>query len=580
MKGWLAGACLVAAASAYGFQAAAPAAAAKGSIEGQVVNGMTGAPLKKVNVRLTTIPDRPANGGRGPAVAAGGRGQGSGGAQPMAMPMGPGGMRSNIITKETDETGRFSFTGLEAARYQLSAERTGFLRQNYGARRYSSGGTPIRLGQDQQVRDVLMKMSPQAVLAGRVLDEDGEPAANVNVRAFKYQYRSGKKQWTEVNSGQTSDIGEFRIPNLEPGKYLIATRSRNPNNGPPQMMVSNQPLPDTPETMYASTYYPSTTDAANAVPVEVGAGGEMRGIDIRLVKTQVFRIRGRVLGAPAPTEGRGGRGMVMVGLATREGRQTAGMSPARPPENTFEIRGVVPGSYLLFTQGGGPNAPVGYMPVEVGNRHVDGVTLTVGTGMDVGGSIKIEGASGETQASNLSVNLRPTLLQMGPAPRARAAAEGTFTLKNVAPLKYAVNVSGLPEGCYVKSVRYAGQEVPDDGLDFLSSAPIEITLSATAADLSATIVDGDGKTVSNSLVAIVPKDGPASSVQSRNTDENGAASFRNLKPGEYRVFAWEDLEPGAYQDPDVQKKFEARATTVKLEPSAKAAVQVKVIPAE
>ena len=284
---WIAYSCLAAAGAAFGFQAAP--APAKGTIEGQVLSA-SGTPLKKASVRLIAMLDIPALAG----TAAG---------QPRTAPP----QRPTVLNKETDDQGRFSFTGLEAARYQLSAERQGYLRQSYGARKYSGGGTPIRLGQDQHVKDVVFKLSPQAVITGKVVDEDGDPVTNVQVRAMKMMYRSGKKQWQEVNSGQSSDIGEYRIPSLEPGRYLVSTRPRNPNNnmgGPP-----NQPMPDTPELAYVGTYYPSTTDSANAVPVDVGPGGEIRGIDVRLVKTQVFRIRGRVLTGAAPGSGPGRGGV-------------------------------------------------------------------------------------------------------------------------------------------------------------------------------------------------------------------------------------------------------------------------------
>src|SRR5262249_9069492 len=144
-----------------------PVLPGKGSIEGQVVSQSTGLPLKRANVRLTGIGRRPEGG----------------------MP--------NMLAKETDEQGHFVFTSLSAGRYQLTVERQGYLRQNYGARKYSNGGTPLVLGQDQNVKDVLFKLSPQSVVAGKVLDEDGEPVANMQVRAWKYAYRGGKKQWTQ-----------------------------------------------------------------------------------------------------------------------------------------------------------------------------------------------------------------------------------------------------------------------------------------------------------------------------------------------------------------------------------------------
>ena len=56
--------------------------------------------------------------------------------------------------------------------------------------------------------------------------------------------------------------------------------------------------------------------------------------------------------------------------------------------------------------------------------------------------------------------------------------------------------------------------------------------------------------------------------------------MKGLKPGEYKLLAWEDVPWGAYQDPEFLKPFESRAQAVKLDDSAKQAVQLKAIPAE
>ena len=218
----------------HGYQAAP----AKGSIEGQVMNLKAGSPLKKASVQLV-----------------------------MMNPGGGGGGRGQMVVRkaaETDEQGRFAFTGLDAGKYQLSAERQGFLRQNYGARKYSGGGTPVLVAEGQNVKAIVFQLTPQAVITGKVLDEDGEGVAGQPVRALRYVYRGGRRQWSTVATAQTSDIGEFRLPNLEPGRYLVSSNARSGGMNRRQIQ-SSEPLPSVPDMMYATTYYPSTTNASTAI---------------------------------------------------------------------------------------------------------------------------------------------------------------------------------------------------------------------------------------------------------------------------------------------------------------------------
>ena len=97
----------------HGFQAAP----AKGSIEGQVMNLKAGTPLKKANVQLVMM---------NPGGAGAGRGQ---------MPV--------RKAAETDEQGRFAFTGLDAGQVSVVGRAPGIsaaeLRRAQVLRRRHSG---------------------------------------------------------------------------------------------------------------------------------------------------------------------------------------------------------------------------------------------------------------------------------------------------------------------------------------------------------------------------------------------------------------------------------------------------------
>ncbi len=44
------------------------------------------------------------------------------------------------------------------------------------------------------------------------------------------------------------------------------------------------------------------------------------------------------------------------------------------------------------------------------------------------------------------------------------------------------------------------------------------------------------------------------------TDKSGQFQFRGLPPGEYRVLAWEDVDPGAWFNPAFLAVYERYAT--------------------
>ena len=530
-------------------QTPAAPAPSKGSITGQVVNAKTGAPLRKASIRLTPVMTG---------------GQVAGAPQP------------SIRSADTDDQGRFSFSGLDAGKYRLAAERQGFLRQSYGERKYSGGGTPVLVADGQEVKGLLFRLNPQGVITGKVLDEDGEPLANVQVRAMRYLYANGKRQWMQVQNANSSDIGEYRLADLQPGRYLVSTNPRNVGRN--MVMQSNEALPQTPDLTYATTYYPSASDSTAAIPVDVGAGGEIHGIDIRLVKTRAWRVRGKVSGPG----GERGRGAIQVVLIPAEGPvNNPLMSMARPPDGQFEIRSVPAGSYTLraSSQAGG-QVYAAETPVQVTGNHVDGITLVLASGGDVQGTVKLVDADAPVDLRNVSVMLRPVGFMGigGPPQRARVGDDLKFAIKGVPPAKFAVNVSGIPNTCYVKSVQFGGRDVTAAGLDMSAGGALEVVISAAAAEVDAVVVDKDGKAAINAVVAVVPGDGSTPMV--RTTDENGILAVKGLKPGNYKLVAWEDVEQGAPLDPDFLRQFEKQMKAVKLDAAGHEAVQLTAIAGE
>jgi protocatechuate 3,4-dioxygenase beta subunit len=576
---------LISAALAQQPQAQPPAApsspeqAAKPAIlEGRILNAKTGEPVKKANITL-----RPSgvSGSGGGSISIAGSFSASG---PAAAP----------YAATTDAQGKFRIENLEPATYRLSIERQGFVRQEYGSRNLSMMGTPITLKAGQEMSAIEIRLTPQAIITGRVLDEDGDPLSRVMIQVLRRRYVSGKRQLMPSGGSQTNDTGEFRIADLPPGRYFIsANYNRMMFNGgdAPARNASGKP-----EEEYVTTYYPGTADQTGAGPLDVQAGQEIPGIDIRMKKARVYRIRGKIVAPPGQSL-RTLRLMVMPRTTSVAMFNFMGGSRALIHEDgTFEMGGVQPGSYnLAVAPMQGMQSVMGKTPVEVGQGDVEGVTVVFASGLNLTGSIRIDAPKDEmdqfqSQGGKLTFeSVRVQLTPTGGIPfnmsRSTTKDDGTFAIENVSQDRYRINVFNLPSGTWLKSIRAGDQEVQDTGLDLSAGnvGPIQITLGLGGSQVDGVVQDAQQHPSPGSMVTllhdpVIPERFDLNRMTT--TDQNGRFSLKGIPPGEYKVYAWEDIEPGAYTDPEFLKPHEGKATKLSLKNKSQEQVSLVQIPAE
>jgi hypothetical protein len=61
------------------------------------------------------------------------------------------------------------------------------------------------------------------------------------------------------------------------------------------------------------------------------------------------------------------------------------------------------------------------------------------------------------------------------------------------------------------------------------------------------------------------------------SDTTGHFSITGVAPGEYKLFAWEQIEEGAYQDPEFLKPYENQGEAVTMREGSRETAQLKVI---
>ena len=140
-----------------------------------------------------------------------------------------------------------------------------------------AGTVPVVVG------SILFRMTPAAVIIGRVNDEDGEPMALIQVVALRrptdeeIDDREGlpsrAQELRPAGMAQTDDRGQYRIFGLTPGEYYIkAVDQYEPMF---HIIISSEwEVHDALGSQYAPVYYPGVTQISQAEAVPVTPGEE------------------------------------------------------------------------------------------------------------------------------------------------------------------------------------------------------------------------------------------------------------------------------------------------------------------
>lgn len=472
---------------------------------------------------------------------------------------------SSPISIDTDSDGRFNLQ-LEPGPYRLWVEHSGYAPAYYGARTSEGQGTVLALAAGERVQGANLQLVPYGAIAGRVLDEDGEPLLGVAVQVLRFSYVTGRRQLVPAGGASSNDRGEYRVFGLPAGRYfLLATPRGAPLSHPIEKGALAPELTDP----FAALYYPGVLDFPSATPVRLAEGGEVGDLDFHLQRVRALTVRGRIL---SPVEDFAGSQIQCV-LAHNEGgaaswidRSTATLDKAT---GRFEFHGVAPGSYLLVaSQLYRGRALGGRVAVEVSNAPQDNVTVPVAPAFDVGGTVEVEGGA-PGHLSGITVRLTPAEgLAAGPLPASKPATDGRIHLAGVTPGVWNLDLEGLPEGMSIKSATYGGLDLLSGSVNIAgnSAAVMRVVLGANSAQISGVVNDnGQPRRAMVVLVPTAPELKQATLLYRwMSTQDGGAFSFKGVRPGAYKLFAFEEIEPFAWLDPEFMKSVEANGEAVSV----------------
>src|SRR5688572_15696148 len=139
-------------------------------------------------------------------------------------------------------TGQFVFRDVPAGNYGLTVTRQGYLSAQYGQRGPNSPAGTLVIAPGQRIQVPRLQLMKASAISGRVYDQDGAPAVNAQLHAWKISYATGWRLAIPVVSQMTNDHGEYRLFGLQPGLYYVSAQAEPPTHIRSPAYASRAPL--------------------------------------------------------------------------------------------------------------------------------------------------------------------------------------------------------------------------------------------------------------------------------------------------------------------------------------------------
>jgi hypothetical protein len=275
--------------------------------------------------------------------------------------------------------------------------------------------------------------------------------------------------------------------------------------------------------------------------------------------------------------------LIQPGETVSSSRYRAQSPPSGRNAGEFSMSNVPPGSYLMTAKSiSGDRELAAFQHIELRpilSTPLFGFTTTLAltAPVSVNGRLFFESAVAQ-DVRQITVSMVPVDPDM-PVPRSVAVRpDGQFAVNGVFPGDYILEVSNLPQDLYLKATRFGngGLEQPLAIGSQPAANPLQILLGSDGGHMQAQSQPGANVV----LVPDAARRGRREQYRVATAGDDGRVTIPGIPPGNYKIFAWEDLEPNAYLNADYLQAYEDRGVPVRISAGDNPAVSVRMIPKE
>jgi hypothetical protein len=490
----------------------------------------------------------------------------------------------------TDTDGRYEIANLPEGTYTIVVSKTDYVRTSWGEARPEGPGKRIPLADGQKLANMDVRVEHTGAIAGRIVDEFGDPVSDVFVQSMRYQYVQGSRRLLPSGrGGRSNDLGEFRIFGLTPGQYVVSATLRD-------FSANSSDTND--RSGYAPTFYPGTGNPADAQRVTIASGQTMTGITLPLLPIQTAKISGTVVDADGRPPANG-----FINVTAKSAATIMNLGVPLRNEGQFTVNGVPPGEYIVRAMNqNGSGADGAVAEVTVSGSDVSGLQLVMAKPSTIRGRIAF------TASANGSSPPKPTAFDLGAVREwalgqpvrnpSKIKDDGTFEIAlmtghiqlRAAPVGPGQGVNGPPPGApppwRINRVMLNGVDVGDSGIDVPLNASIDdvvVEMTNHSSEATGSVTDANGKIVRDVFVIVFAQDASRWTVQTRwlavsrpGLDDKFHA---RLLAGEYYAVAMSDVETNAWTDPDFLSLAREHATKFAIADGETKTIDLQLSPA-
>jgi 5-hydroxyisourate hydrolase-like protein (transthyretin family) len=491
------------------------------SVEGTVVNVVTGNGIAGVKVQLAAA------------------GAGSGGAS---------------YTAATDEQGRFHLDSVKEGLYRASYSAPHYLDEARTLSHSPAGSASFQVSGAGVVK-LEARMVPLSKVSGKVVDPWGNPVPDARVELMTAPLLMGAKSDAE---------GRFEIP-IWLGTFALAVAPPMGFKAPPPDPESGRPLG------WVYSYYPGSPRADGASKLVLRPGGEIAGLEVKLLAVEAHAVRGVLLGLDGKPAAK-----LTVSL---QADYLASLRAETNSDGAFEFPAVVDGEWLAAaeTQSDGMTLRASQI-VDVAGHALDGVKLRLSEPFSVRGKVVVEVPDDLPMPKSLG----PALSITGHDGHSyeqtlavRAYADSSFSVEQVYEGTYQIHAGEPPPGYYLDAIRLGNADID----------PSKVSLSSGAAAIEI-VYKTNGGTVRGAVencaagdVVLMPQERDRwwkPFIRTVRCDSKDRYEAAGVRPGEYYALAF---AADGYSPLDERKfdDFLQSATRVTVQAGAASSADLRAI---